>query len=85
LSVSRAFELSGALKRMSKGSIFFKILGPFYSFRKKKSYNFCHTNCRKGCRKVYTSLEEGPVLGTFLLLAIIQRELIVKGVKGQLE
>jgi hypothetical protein len=70
---------------MSKGFIVSQNFGSLLSFRKKKSYNFCHTNCKKGRRKVYTSLEEGPILGIFLLLAIIQRELIVMGVKGQLE
>jgi hypothetical protein len=64
---------------MSKVYIVFQNCGSLLSLRKKKSYNFCHTNCRKGCRKVYISLEECPILGIFLLLATIERELIVKG------
>lgn len=65
---------------MSKVYIVFQNCGSLLSLRKKKSYNFLpHTNCRKGCRKVYISLEGCPILGIFLLLATIERELIVKG------
>jgi hypothetical protein len=60
-------------------------LGPFFVSGKKKVIQFLpHQLLERVVEKVYTSLEEGPILGIFLLLAIIRRELIVKGVKGQL-